>query len=59
MGWRPNDSDAVATRVVRFMNTDRVQDPEARITEREMTEAQQYANRRDARRAEIRAEQGE
>ena len=59
VGWRPNDSDAVATRVVRFMNTDRVQDPEARITEREMTEAQQYANRRDARRAEIRAEQGE
>ncbi|MBR2789846.1 MAG: 4Fe-4S binding protein [Eggerthellaceae bacterium] len=59
VGWRPNDSDAVATRVVRFMNTDRVQDPEARITEREMTEAQEYANKRDARRAEIRAEQGE
>ena len=59
VGWRPNDSDAVASRVVRFLNTDVVQDPEARITAREVIDSKRYAEKRDARRAEIRAEQGE
>ena len=59
VGWRPNDSDAVASRVVRFLNTDVVQDPEARITAREVIDSKRYAEARDARRAEIRAEQGE
>ena len=59
LDWRPNASDAAATRMARLVKVDRLQDPEARVKPDVLSAMRAHALTRDARRAEIRAEQGE
>ncbi len=59
VGWNPGAEDAIATRMARFVKTDTMQEPQAKVGVNDVVERRAYAQERERRRQEIRAAAGE
>lgn len=59
VGWNPGAEDAIATRMARFVKTDTMQEPQAKVGVNDVVERRAYAQERERRRREIRAAAGE
>jgi Fe-S-cluster-containing hydrogenase component 2 len=55
VGWHPGKEDAIATRISRFMKTDKLQDPLARLQPEDIAAQRAYALAREQKREEIHA----
>lgn len=54
VGWNPGQEDAIATRMARYLKTDTLQEPQAKVGAHDVAERRSYAWERERRRREIR-----